>query len=118
MPIPQNVLENVVCEMSFILVWHQYAEYLSSASAYMRQWIGSALVQILACRLYGAEPLSKPMLLFVNWTLGNKLQENFNQNTNIFIHKNVFEIIVCELAAILSTGRWVEVNWNAQVEYF
>ena len=25
------------------------------------QWIGSALVQIMACRLFGAKPLSKPM---------------------------------------------------------
>ena len=32
------------------------------SAAYMRQWIGSALVQIMACRLYGAKPLSEPML--------------------------------------------------------
>ena len=30
--------------------------------AYMRQLIGSALVQIMACHLFGAKPLSKPML--------------------------------------------------------
>ena len=30
--------------------------------AYKRQWIGSALVQIMACRLFGANPLSKSML--------------------------------------------------------
>ena len=29
---------------------------------YMRQWIGSALVQIMACRLFGTKQLSKPML--------------------------------------------------------
>ena len=29
---------------------------------YMHQWIGSALAQIMACRLFGAKPLSKPML--------------------------------------------------------
>ena len=29
--------------------------------AYMSQWIGSALVQIMACRLFGAKPLSKPL---------------------------------------------------------
>ena len=32
------------------------------SAAYMRQWIGSVLVQIMVCRLYGAKPLSKPML--------------------------------------------------------
>ena len=31
------------------------------SAAYMHQWIGSALVQIMACRLFGAKPLSKPM---------------------------------------------------------
>ena len=33
-----------------------------SSSAYMRQWLGSALVQIMAWRLFGAKPLSKPTL--------------------------------------------------------
>ena len=30
------------------------------SSAYMRQWIGLALVQIMACRLFGSKPLSLP----------------------------------------------------------
>ena len=34
------------------------------SAAHMRQWIWSALVQILACRLFGAKPLSKPMLVY------------------------------------------------------
>ena len=34
----------------------------STSVAYKRQWIGSELVQIMACRLFGAKPLSKPML--------------------------------------------------------
>ena len=32
------------------------------SATYKRQRIESALVQIMACRLYGAKPLSKPML--------------------------------------------------------
>ena len=43
----------------------------------------------------------------VNWTLRNKLKWNFNQNTNFFIHKNASENNVCEMAAILSRGSWV-----------
>ena len=31
------------------------------SAAFMSQWIGSALVQIIACRLFGAKPLSKPI---------------------------------------------------------
>ena len=32
------------------------------SAAYMRQVIGSALVQVMACRLFDAKPLSKQML--------------------------------------------------------
>ena len=32
------------------------------SATYMRQWTGSALVQIMACCLIGAKPLSPPML--------------------------------------------------------
>ena len=31
------------------------------SAAYMRQWTGSALVQVVACRLFGATPLPEPM---------------------------------------------------------
>ena len=40
----------------------------------------------------------------VNWTLRNKLQWNFNQNTKLFIHANASENIICEMVAILSRG--------------
>ena len=44
----------------------------------------------------------------VNWTLRNKVQWNLNRNSCIFIQENVYENIVCEMAAILSRGRWVK----------
>ena len=65
--------------------------------AYIRQWTWSALVQIMACRLIGAKPLSGPMLDIVNWTLRNKLQWNFNQSTKLFIHEIALEYVVWEL---------------------
>ena len=52
-------------------------------------------------RLVSAEPLPKPIWVIVNWTLTNKLQWNFNQNTKLFIHENVFENVVWKMAAIL-----------------
>ena len=53
-----------------------FTEYTSSppSTAYMRQWIESALVQIMACRLFGAKLLSKPMLFLSIGPLGT----NFN----------------------------------------
>ena len=62
----------------------------------MRQLIGSALVQIMACRLFDAKPLSKPMLLYCQL---DHLEKNFNEILN------AAENIVCEMAAILSTVR-------------
>ena len=59
----------------------------------------------MACCLFGPKPLFKPMLI---WTLRNKLKWNLNWNTNIFIDKNVFENIICKIAAILSGERWVK----------
>ena len=49
------------------------------------------VVQIMACWLASAKPLSKPMLEIVNWTLTNELQRNFNWNSYIFIQENAFE---------------------------
>ena len=45
--------------------------------------------------------------VIVNWKLRNKLQWIFNQNVKLFIHENVSENVICEKAAILSRGRWV-----------
>ena len=41
----------------------------SAASMYMyiRQWIGSALDEMMACRQFGTKPLSKPMLGYFQW---------------------------------------------------
>ena len=43
----------------------------------------------------------------VNWTLGNKLQWNFNRNRNIFIQEKALENVVCEMASILSRPQCV-----------
>ena len=32
--------------------------------------------------------------------MGNKLQWNFNRNSNIFIQENTFENVICEMASI------------------
>ena len=85
------------------------------SAAYMRHWTGSALVQIMACHLFGAKPLSKPILDIVRWTLGNKFMWNSNQNTKFFILKNASENTVSEMAAILPVGRWVKSSGGRDV---
>ena len=48
-----------------------------------------------------------PLYIF-NWTLRNKFQWNFNQNSYIFIQENAFVNVVCETAAILSRPQCVD----------
>ena len=59
--------------------------------------------KIMACRLFGA----KPIVHIVSWTPWNNFQWNFNQNTKIFKPENLFENVVCKMAAILSRPRCV-----------
>ena len=39
---------------------------------------------------------------------GTTFNEIQNGNTELFIHENAFENVVCEVAAILSRGSWVK----------
>ena len=56
----------------------------------------------------GDKPLSKPMLEYCKLNLKNKLQWNVNQNSYIFTQENVFENVVCEVAAILPLPQFVK----------
>ena len=57
-----NAFENVICQIASVLSKSQCVNSSPRCDAYMRQWIGSALVQIMAYSLFGAKPLSKPIL--------------------------------------------------------
>ena len=88
---------------------HRRRRFNSSppSATFMCQWIGSALVQIMACCLFGAKPLFKPTLGYCQLDHKGQTSGQF-ENTKLFIHENAFENIVCEMAAILSRGRWVK----------
>ena len=60
-----------------------------------------SLVQIMACHLMPSHYLNQWWNI-INSTHRNKLKWNFNQNLYIFIQKNAFENVFCEMAAILS----------------
>ena len=57
----------------------------------------------MACHLFGAKPLSEPIMDYFELTLKNKLQWFFlNQNIESFMQGNAFENVICKTAAILS----------------
>ena len=72
---------------------------LRPSDAYMCRQPRPSLVQIMACRLAGPSHYLNQCLNIVNWTLGNKLQWNFNRNWNIFIQENALENVVCRWQA-------------------
>ena len=85
----------------------QWVNSYPLCAAYMRQWIGSALVQIMASRLCGARPLSKPMLCLLSVgparTILIKIQ--------IFLFKKIhMKILSAKRGPFLSKGRWVDVT--------
>ena len=81
-----------------------YLTHFSPSAAYMRQWIGSALVQIMACRLFGAKPSSKPVLGYCQFDPEEQTLVKFKSKYEIFVHENAFENLFCDMAAILSGG--------------
>ena len=66
--------------------------HLRPSAAYIRQWIVSASVQIMPCRLFSAKPVSKPMLGY--WT-------NFGE---IWIKKQNFPLRKIQLN--ISSAKW------------
>ena len=70
---------------------------ISPSTANIRQWIGSVLVQIIACRLFGTKPLFKPLLGLCN-----------REIATFSLKKMRLCNIVCEISSILSRGGWVK----------
>ena len=79
----------------------------------MHQWIGSTLVQMVF-RLFGAKPLSEPVLACCQ--LDPYVSEILIKIQNFAFRKKAYENIFCEEAAILSKGRWV--NWHLWDTFF
>ena len=84
-----------------------------------RRGTGPTLFLVMACCLLGAKQLPKPIMVYGQWILGDKLQWKWNQNRKIFIEQHSFETVVCKVSATLfrpdcvkyivfmiHTGRW------------
>ena len=97
-------------------------EYMLNSSppsaAYMRHWIRSTLVQIMACCLFGAKPLFKPMLRYCQLDPYEQTSVKFLSKYKTFHLWNAPVNIVCKMAGILSRGRWVkmiDLLWHVTV---
>ena len=88
----------------------RYINSSPPSAQYMRRWTGSTLVQVMSWSQETTSPCLNQCLFIDNWTIRNKCHWQLNRNSNMFTQENAFENIVCEIAAILSRGRWVNMR--------
>ena len=82
---------------------------LSPSDAYMPQWTGSALVQVMACHLFGAKPLPELMLTHCQLDPQEQISVKFESKYEHSIEENAIEHVVCKMSAILSVPQGVKV---------
>ena len=63
----------------------------------MRRWTGPSLIQVMACRLFGAKPLSEPMLANCQLDSCEQISVKFKSKFYHFHSKNVFENVFCKI---------------------
>ena len=71
------------------------------STAYMRQGTWSTLVQEMAGRLVGAKPLPEPMMNYCQLDHWEHISVKFESEYTISQSWNVFQNVVCKMAAIL-----------------
>ena len=77
-----------------------------NSAAYMRQWTRSALVQVMACRLFGAKPLPEPMLAYCQLDSWEQISVKFESEFYHFHLKHMhFEIVVCQIEGHFVQGE-------------
>ena len=87
------------------LVWPQCVNSSPPSYAYMRRWTGPSLIQVMACRLFGAKPLSEPMLAYCQLDSWEQISVKFKSKFYLFIQKIYLKMSSAKLMAILSRGE-------------
>ena len=68
------------------------------SATYMRQWMRSVLVQIMACRLCGTKPLSKPMLSYC--------QLDPNEQTSVTFSIKIQNLLFTKMHLKTPSAKW------------
>ena len=75
------------------------------STAYMRKWIDSALVEIMACRLFDAKQLSKPILGYCQMDHEEQTLEKFNEDKTFRVRKHIWK------DRLRNGGHFVQRRW-------
>ena len=73
--------------------------------AYMRQWGGSSLFQVMACCLFGAKPLPEPMLAYCQFNSWEQISVIFESDFYDYHLRNAFEDAVCQIGSHFVQGE-------------
>ena len=81
----------------------------SPSTPYIRQWNGWSLVQVMACRLFGAKPLPKPMLLYCQLDSWEQVSVKFESEFCYFHSiKCILKWCLPKWRPFCPGGRWVK----------
>ena len=86
--------ENIAKMYEFVLIVILMINSSSPSAAYMRQWIGSALVQMTACHYLNQYKF------IINWPLETNFSGIRVEIQSFYFTQNTFENVVSEMAAI------------------
>ena len=88
--------------------YKQAVNSLRLIDVYMRRWTMATLVQIMASRLVGAQPLSKPMLEYCELNPHENVSVKCSKFIHFHLRKCTVDNFVCEMAAIVSRPQCVK----------
>ena len=105
---------------------HQTSMAMNSSlpsATYMRRWIGSAFIQIMTCRLFGAKPLSSQCWVIVNLTLRNNFSDILFSIQNLLfmkIHSKFLFVKWCHFAhfGLMRAKHDDVINWKHFPRYW
>ena len=102
------------------LLWH--INSLRPSDAYIRRWTSHHCLRYWRVVWPAPSHYLKQYWNIVNWTIWSKFQWNFNRNSNILIHENELESVVCKMASILSRPQWVNTtcltHWGRMTQIY
>ena len=102
----QKCIENLICKLSATFSMEQWINSSPPSAAYMHQWIGSTLVQAMACT-YWCQAITWTNVASLSiGPLGTNFSK-MNGNKKLFMHENAFEKVVCKNGSHFVQGEMI-----------
>ena len=96
----------------YIAMWRDSVNSSPASAAYTRQWTGSALVQVMTCRLSGAKPLPELMLAYCRMDSLERISMIFESK---FYHvhscKCIWNCHLPKWQPFCPRQIWVQMSW-------